>query len=71
MVVRSQAGAEDPAARGKLGLARHALGAAPSRAGASGPGWGLEFVGASPPSLSPGVAWDDDGAFGALDRRGQ
>lgn len=54
-----------------FGLARHALRAAPSRAGSSGPGRGPEFVGAAPPSSSAWLARGDEEAFGAVSHRGQ
>ena len=54
-----------------VGLTRHALGAAPSRAGGSGPGRGPEFVGAALPSSSAWLARGDEEAFGAVSHRGQ
>lgn len=68
---RREPPAEDLALAGRPGLARHALGAAPARAGSRGSGRGPEFMGAAPPSLSPGVARDDGEAFGAVRHRGQ
>lgn len=68
---RREPPAEDLALTGRPGLAGHALGAAPARAGGRRSGRGPEFMDATPPSLSPGVARDDEEAFGAVSHRGQ
>lgn len=64
-------GAEDPAIEGRLGSARHALGAEPSQPRPSGPGRRPESLGTALLSRSPRVAGDSTAAFGAISHRGQ
>ena len=71
LFLRARVGAKIPVIEGRLGSARHALGAEPSRLGLSGPGRRPESLGTTLPSLSSRAAWDSEVAFGAISHRGQ